>query len=166
MVVIIFGVGGVGKTTIGELLAQELGWTFYDADDVHPSANVEKMKRGEPLTDEDRQPWLESLREMIVRSLARSENAVLACSALKRIYRDVLRVSPEVKFVFLRGDRARIAEQFKQRGGHFFDPKLLEAQFADLEEPQPDEDALTVEIGREPPRIVDVIEASLRDSSP
>jgi gluconokinase len=101
MVVIIWGVSGAGKTTIGELLAQELHWKFYDGDDFHPSANVDKMEKGAALTDEDRQPWLESLRKAIERSLAANENAVLACSALKKKYRELLRVSADVKFVFL-----------------------------------------------------------------
>src|SRR6266576_1520590 len=127
MVIIIFGVAGAGKTTIGELLAQELHWKFYDADDFHPPVNIEKMERGEPLTDEDRQPWLESLRETIKRSLAANENAVLACSALKRKYRERLRVNTDVKFVFLRGSRARIAEQLKHRRGHLMNSKLLES---------------------------------------
>jgi len=129
MVVIIWGVSGAGKTTIGELLAQELGWKFYDADNFHPVANIDKMQRGEPLTDEDRQPWLQSLREAITRSLAANENAVLACSALKRKYRELLRVNADVKFVFLHGSRARIADQLKQRRGHFIDPALLDSQF-------------------------------------
>ena len=162
MIVIIFGVAGVGKTTIGELLAQELGWKFYDADDVHPPANVEKMKRGEPLTDEDRRPWLASLRELIERSFAENENAVLACSALKRKYRDELRVNSQVKFVFLRGDRARIEKQLRSRAGHFFDPKLLDSQFAELEEPTPDENVVTAEIGGTPQQTVDQIKTSLR----
>src|ERR1700739_4920450 len=102
MVVVIFGVAGVGKTTVGEMLARELGWKFYDADDFHPRANIEKMRNGQPLTEEDRQPWLEKLREAIERSLVADENAVLSCSALKKKYRDRLRVSDAVKFVFLR----------------------------------------------------------------
>ena len=165
MIAVIWGVSGVGKTTIGKLLAQELGWKFIEADDFHPHANIDKMKRGVPLTDEDRQPWLESLRAVIQRSLAANESAVLACSALKKKYRDRLRASSKVKFVFLHGSRARIAEQLKHRRGHFMNPKLLESQFADLEEPKPSEDALTVEIGADPSRVVAEIMASLRARS-
>ena len=165
MVIIVFGVAGAGKTTIGELLAQELHWKFYDADDFHPPVNIEKMERGEPLTDEDRQPWLESLRETIKRSLAANENAVLACSALKRKYRERLRVNTGVKFVFLHGSRARIAEQLKQRHGHFMSPALLDSQFADLEEPEPSENVLTVELGDDPHELVEKIKTSLREQS-
>ena len=96
MIVIIFGVSGAGKTTIGKLLAEELGWRFCEADDFHPRANIDKMGRGIPLTDEDREPWLNSLRELIDRCIAERESAVLACSALKRVYRKHLRVSLEV----------------------------------------------------------------------
>ena len=110
MVVIIWGVSGAGKTTVGELLAQELHWKFYDADDFHSLANIDKMERGIPLTDEDRQPWLKRLRAEIERSLAVHEDAVLACSALKRKYRERLRVNANVKFVFLHGSAARISE--------------------------------------------------------
>ena len=165
MVIIVFGVAGAGKTTIGELLAQELHWKFYDADDFHPPVNIEKMERGEPLTDEDRQPWLESLRETIKRSLAANENAVLACSALKRKYRERLRINTGVKFVFLHGSRARIAEQLKQRHGHFMSPALLDSQFADLEEPEPSENVLTVELGDDPHELVEKIKTSLREQS-
>ena len=166
MVVIIWGVSGAGKTTIGELLAQELHWKFYDADDFHPQVNIDKMERGEPLTDEDRQPWLESLREAITRSLAANENAVLACSALKQKYRDLLRVNSDVKFVFLHGSRRRIAEQLKHRHRHFMNPKLLESQFADLEKPAPSENVLTLELGESPLElVVEKIKSSLREQS-
>src|SRR4029079_11920271 len=111
MIVIVFGVSGAGKTTIGKLLAEQLGWRFYEGDDFHPRANIEKMRSGRPLTDEDRWPWLERLRDQIKHSIAEKKNAVLACSALKRAYRDRLRVSDDVKFVFLRGDYALVAEQ-------------------------------------------------------
>ena len=164
MVVVIFGVSGAGKTTIGELLAQELHWKFYDADDFHPQVNIDKMERGEPLTDEDRQPWLQSLREAITRSLAANENAVLACSALKRKYRELLRVNADVKFVFLHGSRARIADQLKQRRGHFIDPALLDSQFADLEEPESSEDMLTIELKGEPDELVEQIRQKLSPS--
>ena len=161
MIVIVFGVSGAGKTTIGKLLAEELGWQFYEADDFHPRANIEKMRSGLPLTDEDRWPWLERLREQIMPSLAAKENAVLACSALKRVYREHLRVSGDVKFVFLRGDFALIERQLRRRRGHFMNHALLQSQFADLEEPQPDEDVLTIDLGRSPQELVDEIKAKL-----
>src|SRR5207249_3566318 len=164
MVVIIWGVSGAGKTTIGELLAQELGWKFYDADNFHPVANIDKMQRGEPLTDEDRQPWLQSLREAITRSLAANENAVLACSALKRKYRELLRVNADVKFVFLHGSRARIADQLKQRRGHFIDPALLDSQFADLEEAESSDDMLTIERTGEHGELVEQIRQKMSPS--
>ena len=100
MVVIIWGVSGAGKTTIGELLAQELHWKFYDADDFHPQVNIDKMEHGEPLTDEDRQPWLEELRDASKQALAANEDMILACSVLKKKYRDRLKVSDQVRFVF------------------------------------------------------------------
>ena len=161
MVIIIFGVSGAGKTTVGELLARELGWDFYEADDFHSPANIEKMRRGVPLTDEDRWPWLENLRGLIKRCVAAGENAVLACSALKRAYRKYLRVSAEVKFVFLHGDYTVIAKQLERRRGHFMKPGLLRSQFADLEEPGPDEETLTVELGRTPEELVNEIKAKL-----
>jgi len=119
------------------------------------------MGSGHPLADEDRWPWLERLREQIKRSLAAEENAVLACSALKRKYRDCLRVNSDVKFVFLRGDDVLIAEQLRHRRGHFMNPALLRSQFADLEEPAPDEAAITIELGRTPEELVEEIKAKL-----
>ena len=157
MMVIIFGVSGAGKTTVGEMLAQELGWRFLEADDFHPPANIEKMRSGRSLTDEDRWPWLDNLREQIKRSLAAGENAVLACSALKRAYRDRLRVDEKVKFVFLHGDYALVEKQLRRRHGHFMNPGLLQSQFDDLEEPQRGEDVITIELGRTPEEIVDKI---------
>jgi gluconokinase len=142
VIVVLFGVSGAGKTTIGKLLAEQLGWKFYEADDFHSRANIEKMRSGVPLTDEDRWRWLERLHEQITLSLAAKENAVLACSALKRAYRERLLVNDDVKFVFLRGDYALIERQLRRRRGHFMNPALLQSQFADLEEPQPDEDVL------------------------
>jgi gluconokinase len=161
VIVIVFGVSGAGKTTIGQLLAEQLGWPFYEADDFHPRANIEKMRDGRPLTDEDRWPWLERLREQIARSLTTKENVVLACSALKRAYRERLRVSDDVKFVFLLGDYALVERQLRHRRRHFMNPALLKSQFADLEEPGPDEDAITIELGRTPQELVEEIKAKL-----
>ena len=161
MIIIIFGVSGAGKTTVGKFLARELGWQFLEADDFHPAANIQKMRSGRPLTDEDRWPWLDCLRKQIKQLLSPGGNAVLACSALKRAYRDRLRVSDEVKFVFLHGDHALVEKQLRSRRRHFMNPDLLQSQFDDLEEPQADEHALTVELGRTPEEIVEEIEAKL-----
>ncbi len=162
MIVVIYGVSGAGKTTVAKLLAHELGWRFYEADDFHPPANVDKMRSGIPLTDEDRWPWLESLRDLIKQCVESGENAALACSALKRAYRDGLSISEEVKFVFLRGDYALIAKQLRHRRGHFMNPKLLRSQFADLEEPKADEGAVTIELGRSPEELVEEIKTKLQ----
>jgi gluconokinase len=162
VIVIVFGVSGAGKTTIGKLLAKRLGWRFLEADDFHPRGNIEKMRDGLPLMDKDRWPWLKLLREQIERSLAANENAVIACSALKRKYRERLRVSNDVKFVLLRGDYALVEKQLHSRRGHFISSDLLRSQFADLEEPESDEDAVTIELGRAPEELVEEIETKLR----
>lgn len=162
MVIIVSGVAGAGKTTVGQLLARELGWKFYEGDDFHPAANIDKMRRGVALTDVDRQPWLTILRSLIEQCLTSREHAVLACSALKRSYRDYLRVNDDVKLVFLRGDFSRVAEQLRQRRGHFFDPTLRESQFADLEEPPPAEHALVIELVHSQRELVDEIKALLQ----
>jgi len=161
VIVIIFGVSGAGKTTVGKLLARELGWRFIEADDFHPAANIEKMRSGHTLTDEDRWPWLERLQQEIERSLATGENAVLGCSALKRAYRDRLRVSEAVKFVFLHGDYALVDRQLRSRDRHFMNAALLQSQFDDLEEPQQDENVLTIELGQTPGQIVQRIKTKL-----
>jgi gluconokinase len=145
VIVVVCGVAGVGKTTVGQLLAEELSWEFYDADDFHPTGNIDKMRRGIPLTDKDREPWLERQRHLIEHCIKAGINAVFACSALKKAYRDRLRVSEDVNFVFLRGSRARIAAQLQERRAHFVDPAILGSQFDDLEEPGPPEPALTFE---------------------
>ena len=123
------------------------------------------MRRGAPLTDDDRWPWLENLRELIKRCVAANENAVLACSALKRMYRKHLRVSAEVKLVFLRGDYALVSEQLRHRRGHFMNSALLRSQFADLEEPRSDEEVLILELGRTPHELVREIKTELHLSS-
>jgi gluconokinase len=161
VIVIILGVSGAGKTTIGKLLAKELGWRFLEADDFHPRANIEKMRSGRPLTDEDRWPWLNKLRDKITRSIATKENVVLACSALKRVYRERLRVSNDVKFVFLHGDYSLIEKQLRSRHGHFMNPELLKSQFTDLEEPKANEGAVPIELGRTPEKLVGEIKTKL-----
>ena len=158
MIAIVMGVTGSGKTSVGRLLAQQLGWEFADADDFHPSANVEKIARGIPLTDEDRAPWLERLRIQIANWIANGQNAVLACSALKRTYRQELSVGPEVRFVYLKGSPELIAQRLRLRRGHFADEKILASQFADLEEP---EAAVTVDISQAPEMIVAAIRERL-----
>ncbi|PYS80122.1 MAG: gluconate kinase, partial [Acidobacteria bacterium] len=134
MVIILMGVSGSGKTTIGRRLADELGWKFYDGDDFHPRANVEKMAHGVPLDDEDRAPWLESLRDLIRSCLVRGESAVLACSALKRSYRQYLLIDENVMLVYLKGDYELIEERLEGRSEHFMKPKMLDSQFDALEE--------------------------------
>ena len=151
MIVIGRGVVGAGKTTVGHLLAEQLGWDFADADDFHPASNVEKIRNGIALTDDDRAPWLKSLHVAIARWIAAKHDAVLACSALKRSYRRELEVGPEVRFVYLKGSASQIAERLRSRQGHFAGEQILASQFADLEEP---EGAVTVEISSAPQQIV------------
>ncbi len=158
MIVIVMGVVGAGKTTVGRLLAAQLHWQFADADDYHSAVNKEKIHRGIPLTDADREPWLQRLRQEIENWIAQGKNAVLACSALKRRYREELNAGPEVKFVYLKGDAALIDSRLRARKGHFADDKILASQLADLEEP---EDAVTVPINMSPEKIVATIRQQL-----
>ncbi len=151
MIVILIGVSGAGKSTVGELLAADLGWSFYDGDRLHPLANIEKMRRGMPLTDEDRWPWLEALRDQIAAVAAEGRSAVVACSALKAAYRDVLLAgSGGARIVYLKGSYALIDERLRSRDDHFFDPALLATQFEVLEEP---EDAIAVDVRQPPERV-------------
>ena len=151
MIVIVMGVVGSGKTTIGSLLSSQLGWEFADADDYHPQSNVEKIRNGIPLTDEDREPWLDLLRQAIVAWIAAGKNVVLACSALKRAYRTKLNAGSEVRFVYLKGSHALIAERLRFRRGHFAGESLLSSQLADLEQP---ESGVTIDIHDSPAQIV------------
>jgi len=145
MIVIVAGVSGSGKTTVGVQLAGRLGWRFADADDLHPAANVAKMRAGVPLTDEDRWPWLRAIAAWMDERIAGNESAVVTCSALKRSYRDLLLDGrPQARMVFLAPDREELARRLAARHGHFFPGRLLGSQFADLELPQPDERVLTV----------------------
>ena len=145
MIVIVAGVSGSGKSTVGALLAGRLRWPFTDGDLLHPDANVAKMRRGEPLTDEDRMPWLRSVGACMDERIAAGQSALIACSALKRRYRDVLLAGrPEARLALLWIDRDVAARRLAGRHGHFFDPALLDSQLADLEEPGPDEAAVVV----------------------
>jgi gluconokinase len=158
-VLLLMGVSGSGKTTVGALLAGKLGWPYAEADSFHPAANVAKMAAGHPLTDEDRWPWLQAIRAWIDGQLARGEHGVVTCSALKRAYRDVLR-GPGVQLIYLRGARELIAERMAARRGHFFKPAMLDSQFADLEEPTPDEDVITESVEGAPADVADAIVAA------
>ena len=159
MIVIVMGVVGAGKTTVGSLLAERQGWEFADADDFHPQSNVEKIRKGISLNDEDREPWLRRLREAIKEWIAAGRNGVLACSALKRAYREELQAGPDVHFVYLKGSAALIGERLRARQGHFAGEQILAGQFADLEEP---DSAVIVEISSTPEQIVDEIRRKLR----
>lgn len=151
LIVVVMGVTGAGKTTVGSLLAQQLGWEFMDADNFHPESNLAKMRRGIPLSDDDRRPWLELLRAEIARRDEAQLSLVLACSALKEEYRRILVAGPSVKFVYLNGDAQQIAQRLRARRGHFADEQILAGQFADLEEP---DDAIRVDVGGTPEKIV------------
>lgn len=152
MIVVLMGVSGSGKTTVGQVLARELGWTFVDADDFHPAANVEKMRRGVPLDDDDRRPWLAALARRIDEARDRRENVVLACSALKHAYQDYLQheAPGSVRYVYLSGSEELIRRRLAGRTGHFMNPGLLHSQFETLEPPG---DALQVDV-TPPPEVI------------
>jgi gluconokinase len=157
-VLVLMGVSGSGKSTTGALLADRLGWPFRDADSFHPPANIEKMSRGTPLTDEDRAPWLAAIAAWIDERLERGEPGIVSCSALKRGYRDVLLGDRAgVRLVFLKGDKSLIASRMAARLDHFMPPALLDSQFAALEEPGPNERALVVPITPKPSEVVEFV---------
>jgi gluconokinase len=158
MIVILMGVVGVGKTSVGRLLAEQLQWTFADADEFHPPANIEKIRHGIPLNDDDRRPWLSLLRDNIAKWSAAGVSAVLACSALKESYRRELTTGPDVQFVHLKGSGELIADRLRLRQGHFADEQILASQLADLEEPQV---AISVNIDKSPGQIVAEIRQKL-----
>jgi gluconokinase len=159
MVIIVMGVTGAGKTTVGTALSDALGWRFHDADDFHPPANKAKMNAGVPLTDEDRWPWLRALRAVIVEALAEGASAVVTCSALKRAYRAVLSDGlAGVKYVHLTGDTRVLAARLADRRGHFMNPGLLDSQITALEPPA---DALDVDVALTPGEQVAFIRTSL-----
>lgn len=156
---IIMGVAGSGKSTIGSLLGQRLGWVFYDGDDYHSPENREKMSRGIPLTDVDRQSWLLALKKTSDELISSQNNTIIACSALKLAYREILQGEHrEIVWVYLKGTYAQILERLEQRQGHFLKAYMLRSQFEILEEP---DDVFTVDISLSPERIVDRIQEYL-----
>jgi gluconokinase len=143
---IVMGVSGSGKTTVAELIAKQLGWPFMEGDRLHPKANVEKMRQGIPLTDEDRAPWLDRIGEELKLWAAEGRSGVMTCSALKRAYRDRIRVArPDVRFVYLKGSLTLIKARVASRHHEYMPASLLQSQFDTLEEPTPDEQAIIVD---------------------
>jgi gluconokinase len=145
------GVEGSGKTTIGMRLASRLGWNFVDGDGLHPAANVAKMAAGIPLTDEDRRPWIESIHALVLQEERQGKNLIVACSALKQAYRDVLNQATQVRWVYLKGSEALIRSRVEARKDHFAKIDLLASQFRDLQEPR---DAIVIDIAQAPEEMV------------
>ena len=159
MIIVLMGVSGAGKTTVGKLLALDLGWTFYEGDDLHPRSNVVKMAQGIPLTDEDRQPWLQQIRLLINDLISRGQNGVIASSALKQAYRDQLvEDDDDVKLVYLKGEYPLIFARLEERQDHFMKGGLLESQFLAMEEP---DRAVIIDVTWEPEEIVTAVKQAL-----
>jgi gluconokinase len=157
-VLIVMGVSGCGKSTIASMLAHRLGWIYEDGDWLHPQSNIEKMHHGEPLNDADRWPWLHAIAGWIDETRHAGDHGVVACSALKRAYRDILVGDRrDVRLVYLKGDRELIARRIAARSDHFMPPGLLDSQFKALEEPTADERPITVSIAPHPREIVETI---------
>jgi gluconokinase len=154
MVILVMGTTGAGKSTVGKLLAARLGWSFLDADDFHPEANIQKMKRGIPLTDADRVPWLERVHRELARLSAEGKQVVLACSALKQSYRAQLSAGLDLRIIYLRGTYEEMRRHIEARHGHFAGESILAGQFADLEEPK---DAVVLDVVDSPEALVDDI---------
>ncbi len=161
--IVVMGVSGAGKSTVGRLIAARLRCDFRDADSFHPKANIEKMSRGEPLTDDDRWPWLQAIADWIAERRSAGETGVVTCSALKRRYRDLIteKQCADVRLVYLKGDFDLIEARLKARKGHFMPPELLQSQFAALEEPGADENPITVSIDASPEEIAERVIGSL-----
>lgn len=161
-VLLVMGVSGSGKSTAGDNLARELGWPFRDADSFHPPANVAKMASGQPLTDEDRWPWLAAIAAWIDERRAAQQHGIVTCSALKRRYRELLLIGrPDVRLVYLKGDLELIGHRMARRVDHFMPPSLLKSQFDALEEPTVEENAIVIAIDKSPRRVAERILAEL-----
>lgn len=169
IVLVVMGVSGCGKSTIAARIAAALHWPMVEGDDLHPAANIAKMKHHQPLNDADRRPWLAAIGRQVDQWHAQHSSGIITCSALKRRYRDGLARGedgaggrPELRFVFLKGSKELIRERLARRAGHFMPPDLLDSQFADLEEPSGDEPAITIDIAATPEMIAAAIIAQLR----
>jgi gluconokinase len=158
MMILLMGVSGSGKTTIGQMLSAQLNWPFVDGDSLHSPANIAKMAAGIPLTDDDRAPWLQSIHAVMEGWRIQQKNGIIASSALKEKYRKVLLTSPEIKLVYLRGTYDLIYSRMQHRPGHYMKAEMLQSQFASLEEPK---DAIVIDIGSEPEVIVSTIRQQL-----
>ena len=159
MIVVIMGVSGCGKSTVGGLLAKQLGWAYHEGDAFHSAENIDKMSRGVSLDDDDRGPWLAAIKEAIDRCVDDASDAVFACSALRRAYRSALSADiVDIRFVYLKGDFETIRERMKSRDGHYMKATMLESQFSSLEAPG---DAIEIDVGNSPQGIVDRIKSQL-----
>ena len=162
MIILLMGPAGSGKTAVGKLLAAQLSWEFADGDDFHPPTNVAKMAGGVPLTDDDRLPWLQSIRDAMLEWQAQGKSVVVACSALKRSYRELLGINPnakDVKLVYLKGSYDLLLGRLHSRKGHYMKEQMLLSQLADLEEPT---DALIIDVSKSPEQIVSEISKQLK----
>jgi gluconokinase len=165
-VIVLMGVSGCGKSTIGQRLSKKLSWPFRDADSFHPEANIAKMSRGAPLEDEDRWPWLGAIAQWIDERRGAGAPAIVSCSALRRAYRErIIGARSGVDLVYLKGTVQLIGERLRRRKGHFMPPSLLQSQFAALEEPQRDERPIIVSVAMPPPRVVAAILEALQASA-
>ncbi|MDR3532729.1 MAG: gluconokinase [Rhodopila sp.] len=163
-IAVVMGVSGSGKTTVAAGLARQEGWILLEGDSFHPPANIAKMKAGMPLTDEDRWPWLRAIAAKEDELRAAGQSAVVACSALKRVYRDILIGGrPDTVLVYLRGSKALIASRMEARKNHFMPAALLDSQFATLEEPGPDEHPIVADIGGSPDAVVEDVIRQLKE---
>jgi gluconokinase len=161
MIFIIMGVSGSGKSTIGEAVSSKLGWKYYEGDNFHPAANIEKMKNGIPLNDDDRMPWLNSIRKVIEEAISRHESIIISCSALKEKYRAILKVDDGVGLIYLKGSYDLIKKRMEERTDHFFKPEMLKSQFDALEEPA---DAVQIDISNSPGMIIKEVLKKITDA--